>query len=276
MTARGNSANDMTDAFDFTQQPRPPLILNGTGSPYPPTPQSLVHPVGTLIATNAGYGTYALAPDAIASLYGAGLAATTQVAASIPLPVSLAGVSVTVKDAAGASRSAPLFFVSANQVNCLIPSGTASGIATITLTNGTLTSVGTASIGPTAPAVFTANSAGYGPLAAQVVVGSTFTNTSQCTGGQCVPVPIYLNTATNSTFLLLYGTGIRHVSSIAAVDVKVGNIDAPVHYAGAQQQFAGLDQVNVALPVALEGRGQLVVTITVDGQTTNMGVISFQ
>ena len=37
MTARDTRANDMLNAFDFSQMPRPPVILNATreGSPYP-------------------------------------------------------------------------------------------------------------------------------------------------------------------------------------------------------------------------------------------------
>jgi phospholipase C len=45
MTARDRDALDMTDAFDFTQQPRAPVVLSTTleGSPYPPTPQIIQH-----------------------------------------------------------------------------------------------------------------------------------------------------------------------------------------------------------------------------------------
>jgi hypothetical protein len=37
MTARDTSAMDMISAFDFNQQPRPPIVLSATreGSPYP-------------------------------------------------------------------------------------------------------------------------------------------------------------------------------------------------------------------------------------------------
>jgi phospholipase C len=42
MTARDTKANDMLNAFDFSQMPRPPVILNATreGSPYPHPLQS--------------------------------------------------------------------------------------------------------------------------------------------------------------------------------------------------------------------------------------------
>ena len=81
MTGRDNTANDMTDAFDFTQQPRPPVLMNAKGSPYPLTLQNLAHLTGTLAATNSAYGTYALAPETIASLYGSNLAAAPRAVA---------------------------------------------------------------------------------------------------------------------------------------------------------------------------------------------------
>jgi len=40
--------------------------------------------------------------------------------------------------------------------------------------------------------------------------------------------------------------------------------------------YAGLDQVNVTLPSTLKGRGQLIVTVTVNGQATNMAQLLFQ
>ncbi len=277
MTARDNSANDMTDAFDFTQQPRPGVILNPAGSVYPPALQALSHPAGIVVATNSAFGTYALAPDAIASLYGAGMASTTASAASQPLPPTLGGITVNVQDSAGTVRTAPLFYVSPNQVNCLIPSGTASGVANITVTGGPANFSGTAMISAAAPGLYSVNAAGFGPVAAQVVNGTSYANTFQCSAASgCSLAPIAVSTGANPTYLLLYGTGIRHASSLAGVDVKIGNVDAPVQYAGAQGQYAGLDQVNVTLPAALAGRGQLVVTVTVDGQTSNMGQLAFQ
>jgi phospholipase C len=45
MTSRDTAAADMLDAFDFTQKPRPPLILSATnqGSPYPQPLQPVEH-----------------------------------------------------------------------------------------------------------------------------------------------------------------------------------------------------------------------------------------
>jgi uncharacterized protein (TIGR03437 family) len=273
MTGRDNTANDMSDAFDFTQQPRPPVLLSGTGSPYPPTLQTLNHPAGTLIAANSAYGTYALAPQTITSIYGSNLAAAPAQAQSQPLPTMLGGVSVTIKDSSGATFPVPLIYVSPSQVNCLIPTGVAPGVATIVVSNGSATSTGTAVIGQIAPGLYTATQTGQGPAAAQVTNGQTYSNTFQCSSsGNCTLIPINVTT---QPYLILYGTGIRGAAQ-ANVAVKIGNINAPVSFAGAQGSFAGLDQVNVALPSSLQGKGQLVVTVTVNGQATNMGQLAFQ
>jgi uncharacterized protein (TIGR03437 family) len=77
---------------------------------------------------------------------------------------------------------------------------------------------------------------------------------------------------TATPYLILYGTGIRG----GAVSVKIGNLGSQVLYAGAQGTYPGLDQVNVTLPDALKGRGQQVVTVTVNGQATNMAQLTFQ
>ena len=40
-------------------------------------------------------------------------------------------------------------------------------------------------------------------------------------------------------------------------------------FAGAQGEFAGLDQINLQIPTSLRGRGDVSVILTVDGLTTN-------
>jgi uncharacterized protein (TIGR03437 family) len=113
-----------------------------------------------------------------------------------------------------------------------------------------------------------------GVVAAQVAnAQGVYTNTFQCTGpGNCTAVPIDVTATPN---LILYGTGIRGAAQ-SAVAVRIGNVTAPLAYAGAQGTYAGLDQVNVTLPAALKGRGMQVVTVTANGQAANMGRLMFQ
>ena len=55
----------------------------------------------------------------------------------------------------------------------------------------------------------------------------------------------------------------------ASLRATIGGVDAPVAFAGAQGELAGLDQVNLQLPASLRGRGDVAVILTVDGVTTN-------
>ena len=72
---------------------------------------------------SAASKTAVVAPDSIASIFGANLAGQVQQAATLPLPNSLAGVTLHVKDAAGADRVAPLMYVSPTQINFRRPGG---------------------------------------------------------------------------------------------------------------------------------------------------------
>lgn len=66
--------------------------------------------------------------------------------------------------------------------------------------------------------------------------------------------------------LALRGSGIRGRGSLAAVTVRMGSLDAPVQYAGAQPRFASLDQVNALVPRALAGQGEVDLALTADGR----------
>src|SRR5207247_1856578 len=69
-------------------------------------------------ATLARFGTpgYGTPEGSIATIFGQNLAPTTAVATQVPLPTSLAGVSVTM-----GSRALPLYYVSPRQVNFELP-----------------------------------------------------------------------------------------------------------------------------------------------------------
>jgi len=91
-----------------------------------------------------------LAPDSIVSAFGVKLATTTQIATAQPLPTTIAGTTVKIRDSAGAEQLAPLFFVAPNQINYQLPPNIANGPATITVTGGDgSVSAGTAQVAMT-------------------------------------------------------------------------------------------------------------------------------
>jgi uncharacterized protein (TIGR03437 family) len=70
-------------------------------------------------------------------------------------------------------------------------------------------------------------------------------------------------------FLLLFGTGIRARSSLQAVSAWVGTTKVEVQYAGAQEEYVGLDQINLKLPRSLASQGEVEVLLIVEGNPTN-------
>ena len=232
----------------------------------------------------ASYTTGQLANESIVALFGIALAPDIAVAGTVPLPTSLLGTSVKVKDSAGVERLAPLFFVSAGQINMQVTPGTATGLATLTVTNnlGAISS-GSIMVTRTAPGVFAANANGQGVAAAQIyrVKGDGtqgFEEIVQFDPAQAkfVPIPIDLGPATDLVFLVLYGTGLRNRSSLPAVTASIGGAPASVAYAGLAPGFVGLDQVNVLLSRALIGRGAVTVTLIVDGDPANSVTVNIK
>jgi uncharacterized protein (TIGR03437 family) len=238
---------------------------------------------GTVASVNSASYVTALAPEAIATAFGANLATSNQVAAGTPLPINLGGTTVQVKDVNGISRSAELFYAFPTQVAYQVPPGVAAGSASITVSvNGGPVAFGTANIASVSPGLYTATANGQGVASAIVVTvhsdgTSTFTYTFQCASAtNCSTLPIDLGSATDQVVLELYGTGIRGHSSLAGVVLKIGSTTLPVAYAGPQNFFVGLDQINVLLPKTLRGAGNVNISLTVDGQAANTVTVNFK
>jgi uncharacterized protein (TIGR03437 family) len=235
-----------------------------------------------IVVLSAATGSAAVSSESIASIYGANLASVTAVAAKVPLPITLGDIGVQVNDSAGVSRLAPLFYSSPTQINFEIPAGTALGQARFTVVNSANVAVAstTTSIQAVSPGIFTADASGKGVAAALAVrqgVNGQTTSTPifRCSNTGCSSVPISLGVDT-PTFLSLFGTGIRNETSLANVSVTINGAAVPLQFAGPQGFYAGLDQVNVALPLSLRGSGETDLVLTVDGQPANTVRVNIQ
>ena len=130
-----------------------------------------------------------VAPESIVSGFGANLSAATESASSIPLPTTLAGVSVLIKDRTGREQPAPLFYVSPDGVKYQIPPGTAVGEATVSVRrDGNTLASGNLQVAPLAPALFAANGDGRGPAAAIALRVSSDGNTLASGNLQVTPL----------------------------------------------------------------------------------------
>jgi uncharacterized protein (TIGR03437 family) len=178
---------------------------------------------------------------------------------------------VTVLDSAGISRSAGIQMVSANQVNYLIPDGSAPGIAIVTIGSTS----GAAQIDSVGPGLYSMSGDGKGVAAATAAIyaadGSVVPQAVfQCAAGSpCVASPLDLGNPGDQLIVSLYGTGIRNNSGLQNATATVGGGRATLLYAGAQPQYPGLDQVNLVIPRSLAGAGEVSIILTMDGQTAN-------
>lgn len=235
----------------------------------------------------ASFALGTIAPESIIAGFGANLAPVTLTANTLPLPDTLGGVTITIKDVLGVERRAPLFFVSPGQVNYLLPADVAIGEAAVAIQqNGNLVAAGLLQIAPVAPGLFTTDASGRGLPAATVLrVKSDGSQsyepiaTFNPSTNRYEAVPIDLGASSGSgdqLFLIAFGTGVRNRKAPASVTATIGGANADVSYAGAQGSFAGLDQINIAIPRSLTGSGSVDVVVRVDGKNANAVTVSIK
>jgi uncharacterized protein (TIGR03437 family) len=244
----------------------------------------LITPTSVACVSAASFAAGGLARESIVAAFGNALGTTTVAAGSLELPDLLGGSQITVKGQAGRSRNAPLLFVSPSQINFQVPPDTSTGTATLTITSGdgSLT-FSTIEVVDVAPGLFAADANGRGVAAAAVVRvkpdGSQKyepVSTFDAETRQSVALPIDFGPETDQVYLALFGTGLRFRSGLGAVNLMIGNTAATVTYAGSQNYYVGLDQVNVLLPRTLAGSGAAPIALTVDGKRANAVMVSFR
>lgn len=303
-TSAGDLGTVQTDANgNWTRSGFDPLLTSSacTANPYvvrpskpgfsfTPAPRSFcvatanLNFIGVAVVTSVNAASFLgqeLAQESIAAAFGVNLATRVEAATALPLPTTLAGTRVKITDSAGTERNAPLFFVAPSQINYQIPLGTAIGQATVTVTSGNNNvSVGAINVSRVAPGLLTANASGRGLPAAIVLRirngAQTFEPVARFDAGQnsIVPVPIDLGPPSDMVYLLLYGVGIRQRTRVENINANLGGVVkglSPANFEDgvAVEGFVGLDQVNVLLPRSLAGGGNVNVTLTVDGKSSN-------
>lgn len=196
----------------------------------------------------AGLPNGSIAQGSVFSIFGSGIgpAQSVQVSA-FPLGTTLSGVSITVTQGSTQVNVLPLF-VSANQINALMPSNAPLGMVSLRVlynngkSNSAPVNVVDASFG-----IFAANSAGSGPGILQVA----------SLPGQ--PINSLTTTAAPGQTIILWGTGLGPVTypdNVAPTagnlatptEVFVGGISAKVTYNGRSPCCSGTDQIVFVVP----------------------------
>ena len=192
-----------------------------------------------------------LAPGAIISIFGSGLANTTVTAPDFAnLPTTLGNVTVSI-----GSTALPLFFVTSTQINAWIPPSIAPGPYTLTiqspaarLTKDIVLSANSS------PGIFSAF--GTGTRDGAIQNGVTYEL------GPFTPT-----TKGAPTYLTIYTTGL---DLSTAPTVTIGGISVPVTFYGVTPCCPALQQVNVKLTQDVAGAGRVELAIKSGGKISNI------
>ena len=205
-----------------------------------------------------------VAPSTITAAFGTNLATQVALASTIPLPTTLANVTLQIIDGNNVQHAAPLFFVSPQQINYLIPDQAAPGNGRIIVNNGAgVVSQGTLQIANTSLGIFTVNASGSGIAAAVTTSdGVNFFSTVNPDGS---PRAALNSTAWRPNFLVLFGTGFNRATNVR---VSFGGVETIPTFVGAQGSLAGLSQLNVRIPDTTPP-GVINIMVTADGRVSN-------
>ncbi len=194
--------------------------------------------VSTIV--NAASFTPNFAPGEFLSIFGAGLAGST---------VLVNGQSATVV------ASTPF------QVNAIVPAAAATGQAVIQVNSPNGVIQQTATISPTAPAIFT-----IGPGQAAITNQDNSLNTPT-------------NPAKRGSYLIVYATGFGALNAqgaaTAPVRAVIGGMSVPATYAGASSA-PGLNQANILVPATLAPGLSLPLYLVQGGVQSNTVMVAIQ
>ena len=203
-------------------------------------------PLGVLNAASFAPPTYPISGGTLLSLFGSGLAPSTAVAETTPLPTSLAGVSVTIDGV-----PAPLFFVSVGQINLQTPFSTSGTSATIVVNNNAaLSNEVVVPVDASSPGIFSVQQTGIGP---GVLTHADFKLITEA------------NPALPGETIIIFLTGVGALNPPIAdgsagpadplsfttdpnVAVLFGGEEGRIFFSGAAPFFVGLYQINVTIP----------------------------
>jgi uncharacterized protein (TIGR03437 family) len=240
----------------------PHLIFRGTGR------SNFVNP-GEAVVNAGSYRSDQTPPGSIFSIFGTDLSAKVSQYTSFPLTTTLVNVTVTVN-----GELAPLFYVSATQINAQMPADTAPGVATVIVKNGSTVSN---AVAVTVPATGTPGIAVYGNNQAVVVNSDNITVNSPSKPAKVGDeVVVYFTGGGPVNPAGALATGVPAPDALSPISspysITVNGVAATVDYIGLTPGSVGLYQANFVIPNVASGDHPLVITIS--GTASNNPVMS--
>ena len=147
----------MSSYLDHNDDPNAYEVFLGMRIPGVSGPGVFLNPQGVLNGGSFAPPGAPISPGEFITLYGTGLAPES-LAANPPSTAGVAGVKVFINN-----RLAPVSYVSATQINALVPYGTVEATATILVNSSrTISNAIVVPVAPTAPGVFSLSENGVG------------------------------------------------------------------------------------------------------------------
>ncbi len=203
-------------------------------------------PLGVVNAASFAPPTHPISGGAMLSLFGTGLADSTAAPSVTPLPTQLNGVSVTINGIA-----APLFFVSAGQINLQTPFAVQGQTADIIVTNNGQSSPPVqVPVAPTSPGIFSLQQTGFGPGIVTHADFSLVTAQNPARLGEVVIIFLTGMGAVNPSFPDGAAGPVNPLSRTTDPNISVlfGGETGTVFFSGAAPGFVGLYQLNARIP----------------------------
>jgi uncharacterized protein (TIGR03437 family) len=212
-----------------------------------------------------------VAPGSVVSIFGVNLAPSVVSGPASPMVQTLGGMTVTLGDSV-----LPMFFVSPTQVNFLLPDGTATGTATLTVNIvGQPNTTTPITVVQDAPGIFGQSANGLTYAIAFHADGTQVTASSPAAAGETVTV---------------YGTGFGPASTprpygmpapsgLALTDpiaIQLNDQTVTPATATVLAGSIGIDSVAFAVPSGLPPASNATLTITVNGQASNTVTLPLQ
>jgi uncharacterized protein (TIGR03437 family) len=243
-----------------------PITFNATAAPGLP-------PVVATVASAASETAGPIAQGEVIGIFGMGIgaaAAGLTLDASGKVPSQLSGAQVLIDGV-----PAPLIYASASQVNAIVPYETgAGGIATLqVISNGVPSAVWQLPVAPSAPALFTAGSAGVGQAAALNQNNSVNAASNPAARGEVVQIFATGGGQTSPASNTGAIAGSSGDATLLPVTVTIGGVSARVTYHGsAPGEIAGLLQIDAVVPATAPTGAAVPIFITAGGGTSVSGV----
>ena len=230
-----------------------------------------LNPQGVVNAANNAPFTSNVAPGEFISLYGSGLAPQTVTASTVPLPLTLGGVQVSI-----GGMPAPLYYVSPTVISAIVPYSFPTDYSyqdVQVINNGAASNTVQVTARDTSPGIFTVPAGGIGNGAILHAVDYSLVAPD--------------NPAKAGETVLMFLTGLGVVSPLVAdgaagptnplslatpPSVYIDGAEAKVLFAGLAPSLTGLYQLNLTIPNGVS-TGKVKIEIDTHDGTTTMATI---